>query len=194
QVINHPGTSAVTALCVGVWLWLLQRGVSPAAVGLSYHRFVTDHQWWRALISQICHFELLHLVLNISSLWGLAALAEGAPAEDSASGAARGPSLVPTLEYLRVSLLLLLTCAAICLALHHVAVAVLGLERFRHSLLVGYSGVLFGWMTLIAWGEFRGGFSLLGWSSVSATVAPFLLLLVTQALLPTASFLGHLSG
>ncbi|GIL82427.1 hypothetical protein Vretimale_11879 [Volvox reticuliferus] len=185
QVVIHPATSTITGVCLGVWLWLLQRKLSPAAVGLNYHSFVADRQWWRAIISQISHFELLHLVLNVSSLWALAAQAEPA-----------GQWPVASLEYLRISVLLLLASAAVCLVLHHVAVVFLGQDRMRHTLMVGYSCVLFGWMTLIAWRSHGHGarFGLLGMVSVPMAVAPFLLLLVTQALLPNASFLGHLSG
>ncbi|GLC35006.1 hypothetical protein PLESTM_000268600 [Pleodorina starrii] len=187
QVASHPATSAVTALCVGVWMWLLQRRVPPSAVGLSYQRFVGERQWWRALTAQVSHLDVLHLVLNVSSLWGLADQTE----PEGVAGA--------SLEYLRLSVLLLLTSAAICLALHHFAVAVLGAERQRHTLMVGYSCVLFGWMTAIAWrprGQGNGGarFGLLGVASVPMAAAPFLLLLLTQLLLPHASFLGHLSG
>ncbi|GLI70738.1 hypothetical protein VaNZ11_015763 [Volvox africanus] len=185
QVVNHPATAAVTALCLGVWLWLLQKKVSPAAVGLSYQSFVVDKQWWRAITSQVSHFELLHLVLNFSSLWALAAQAEPAGRWPGAS-----------LEYLRISVLLLLASAAVCLLLHHAVIVLLGKDHMRHTLMVGYSCVLFGWMTLIAWRSqgHRARFQLLGVVSVPMAVAPFLLLLVTQALLPNASLLGHLSG
>ncbi|GIL60117.1 hypothetical protein Vafri_14756 [Volvox africanus] len=185
QVVNHPATAVVTALCAGVWLWLIQQKVSPASVGLSYQSFVADKQWWRAITSQVSHFDLLHLVLNVSSLWALAAQAEPAGRWPGAS-----------LEFLRISVLLLLTSAAVCLLLHHLAIVLLGKDRMRHTLMVGYSCVLFGWMTLIAWQSQgrQARFGFLGVVSVPMAVAPFLLLLVTQALLPNSSFLGHLSG
>ncbi|PNH06769.1 hypothetical protein TSOC_006853 [Tetrabaena socialis] len=129
------------------------------------------------------HFEVLHLVLNLSSLWGLAPQAEPAGVAGS------------SLEFLRLSLLLLLGSGAACLALHHVAIVHLRMERLRHTAMVGYSCVLFGWMTNIALRSGRGArFNLLGLTTVPMLLAPFLLLAATQLIIPNASFLGHLSG
>lgn len=39
------------------------------------------------------------------------------------------------------------------LALCHLLVAAMRQERYRHETAVGYSGVLFGWQALLAWGR-----------------------------------------
>ncbi|KXZ41763.1 hypothetical protein GPECTOR_291g781 [Gonium pectorale] len=185
QVARHPATSAVTALLVGVWLRLLSGGVAPAAVGMSYQRCVAERQWWRAVAAQVAHLDLLHIVLNVSSLWGLA---------DGAEPAGRAGA---SADYLRTSCLLLLASAAICLALTRGALSFPALERLRHTTMVGYSCVLFGWMALLAArapAGHRGGFNLLGLATVPMAAAPFLLLAITQLIIPNASFLGHLSG
>ncbi|PNW76539.1 hypothetical protein CHLRE_11g467677v5 [Chlamydomonas reinhardtii] len=192
MVLRHPATSAVNALLVGLFLWLRHRAVVPTAVAMSYQTVVAERQWWRALVAQAAHFDLLHLVLNVSSCYGLAAQAE--------------PALRPgsSWEYLRLSFLLLLLSAGIMLALQHAALAAAvrsGLDgeaaaaSFRQRGVVGYSGVLFGQMAFIAWtAGSEGRFNLLGLTSVPMVLAPFLLAGLTQLIMPNASALGHLSG
>ncbi|KAG2432213.1 hypothetical protein HXX76_009132 [Chlamydomonas incerta] len=192
MVLRHPATSAVNALLVGLFLWLRHRAVAPGAVAMSYQNVVTERQWWRALVAQVAHFDVLHLVLNVSSCYGLAAQAE--------------PALRPgaSWEYLRVSFLLLLLSAGIMLGLEHAmlaAVARAGLDgdaaaaSLRQRQVVGYSGVLFGQMALIAWTSgSEGRFNLLGLTSVPMLLAPFLLAAVSQLVMPNSSALGHLAG
>ena len=110
------------------------------------------------LTSQLAHIDLLHLVFNVSSIWSLRQVEE-------APGA---------LHFLHCSLLILLVTAAVrsaapraCsrlparlpsrllplqvyVAVLHCLVAVLQRERFRHVVVVGYSGVVFAWLTAMA--------------------------------------------
>jgi hypothetical protein len=56
---------------------------------------------------------------------------------------------------------------------------------------VGYSGVVFGWMTIASMVGGPGQTGLLG---LPLSYMPFLSLMITQIIVPQASLLGHLSG
>lgn len=73
-------------------------------------------------------------------------------------------------------------------------VKVLKKEYFRRVTSVGYSGILFGWMASLSVFAKRGHFKILGMTRIPMSLAPFASLIVTSALIPRSSFLGHLSG
>lgn len=82
------------------------------------------------------------------------------------------------------------------LALCHVLITRCGREEQRHTLVLGYSCVLFGWMALLAARQ-PGGLRmlpLLGLGSAPLWAAPWASLALTSLLVPRASFLGHLAG
>eukprot|EP00455_Lapot_gusevi_P015793 TRINITY_DN18049_c0_g1_i2.p1 TRINITY_DN18049_c0_g1~~TRINITY_DN18049_c0_g1_i2.p1 ORF type:complete len:218 (-),score=19.95 TRINITY_DN18049_c0_g1_i2:95-709(-) len=67
-------------------------------------------------------------------------------------------------------------------------------ESQRHIYSLGYSCVVFGWMTIESM-AFRGTYmTMLGLFAIPSEFAPFFSLLVTQLIVPNASFIGHLSG
>eukprot|EP00198_Chlamydomonas_reinhardtii_P009411 XP_001698748.1 predicted protein [Chlamydomonas reinhardtii] len=167
MVLRHPATSAVNALLVGLFLWLRHRAVVPTAVAMSYQTVVAERQWWRALAA---HFDLLHLVLNVST--------------DLQCAVLHGLQIMLALQHAALA-------AAVRSGLDGEAAA----ASFRQRGVVGYSGVLFGQMAFIAWtAGSEGRFNLLGLTSVPMVLAPFLLAGLTQLIMPNASALGHLSG
>lgn len=50
--------------------------MSPEAVAISYAAFWDEKQYWRAITASFSHFEPLHLILNMMSLWNLGPLEE----------------------------------------------------------------------------------------------------------------------
>ncbi len=92
--------------------------------------------------------------------------------------------------------MLLLLCAALEAAVYHVLVVVLKREEQAHVRVLGYSGVLFGWMAALALDR-RGPamqFSLLGMAQLPGWLVPIFALGFTSLVVPSASFWGHLCG
>ena len=67
-------------------------------------------------------------------------------------------------------------------------------EYFRRVTAVGYSCVVFGWMTILAVKQPSSKLNLFGVLSLPISFAPFESLIFTSIIVPQASFIGHLSG
>jgi membrane associated rhomboid family serine protease len=179
----QPLTCAVAALCTGIfaWMWNTRRDTDLAHVALSYQRVVVERQYYRVVTATLCHVNAMHLLFNMGTLLSLGPV-------EARLGAA---------GYLRHTLLLLLLCKAVFLGATHAVVARAPPDvaaRWRESSAVGYSGVLFGWMTLQAVAQPGSAIALPGGLALPFSLAPFVSLLVNQLLVPQASFLGHLAG
>ncbi|KAK9811012.1 hypothetical protein WJX73_006286 [Symbiochloris irregularis] len=176
EVAYAPGTTATVALLAAIFILIRSRNLQYSDVGLSYERFTQQRELYRVVSSQLSHIELLHLLFNVSSTWSLrTAEADGLH------------------QYLLTSLILMLLSAAVYLAMLHILIHYTQQERYRQMNVVGYSCVVFGWMTILS---ARGvaKFSVLGMAQLPMGLAPFGSLLLTSVIFPRASFLGHLSG
>ena len=71
QIVERPVTSTLAAVCTGIWLWLSQKQLGYADVGLNYERFFHDQQYWRVITSQFSHVDFIHLLFNMASLWSI---------------------------------------------------------------------------------------------------------------------------
>lgn len=175
SVWKMPATCAVCAANIAVFVLLRARHVPPEDVGLSYRTVVGERQLWRAVTAAFAHYSVLHLAFNVAAVFQLGALERG----------------LGTLAYVRATVLLLLACPALALALHG---ALLRCGRSnRDTVAVGYSGVAFGLMTIAAARAHGGTYAVLG-LRVPALATPFLSLALTQVLVPQASFVGHAAG
>lgn len=66
--------------------------------------------------------------------------------------------------------------------------------RFDSMMSVGYSGVIFAWMTVKAMWNPSGQINIIGNLNIPVVFAPFGSLIFTQLIVPRASFTGHLAG
>ena len=103
QALEQPGTSAVTAVLCGVYLFLTTRSIGYPEIGLSFEQAIQKQQVWRIVTAQLSHVEALHLLLNVSSLWSLGGI-------EAASGPAGRSG---TLHYLQTSAILLILSGAV---------------------------------------------------------------------------------
>lgn len=182
EVLEIPATCCVCLFCVCVWLYLKQHRVGYQDVGLNYDKVVHDKEYWRLIVSQLCHIEFLHLLFNVTALWSL--------------GTAERNSHIGSFAYLRTSFLLLLLSGLMCLGIYYALIESFHRDSYRQVTSVGYSGVIFGWMTLLATRKevSQSYFTVVGMVHVPMALAPWASLLTTQLFVPKASFLGHLSG
>lgn len=146
---------------------------------MSYELLVRQRQYWRAVSAAFSHANAMHLLFNMASLWACGQM-------EVALGSA---------AYVHITLLLLLLSTSLSMAAYYVLSKRFGMRQMEAQTAVGYSCVVFGWMTIMA--QLRpGGVSLPlpGGLSLPLNLAPFTSLLVTQLIVRRASFIGHLSG
>ena len=181
EIREKPLTTLIVAASSLIWLILSQRGWGYARVGTSYEKVVEQGQYWRLLVSQLSHVELMHLVMNMSSLWSLGFVEKS-----------RG---MGTMYYLKVTVILMVFSKLMLIGFYHVMINFFKRSHYRRVTSVGYSSVVFGWMSNLSVGKRRtANFRLLGMSSIPMSLAPFASLIMTSLLIPRSSFFGHLSG
>ena len=186
DVWERPATSAVVVLCTSVWYCLHNKGLGYDEVGMSYAKVVGQRQYWRCVTASFSHVSLLHLLFNMSSLWSL-----GAVEQMGARGIA-GPW--GTGWYIRYTLVMLVGTMALVIGAYHALLRWARQERYEHVTAVGYSCVVFGWMTVLSVRQPTHSLSLLGIVNLPINLAPFGSLLFTSIIVPQASFVGHLAG
>lgn len=126
------------------------------------------------------HADLLHLLLNLMAFVPL------------------GNALERTIG--SVQMLHLVLLCGITAGLLHGGLAELTDAAFRtassaHECIVGISGVIFALLVIyLLWTDPHERLSLFGLVAIPARLYPWALLIVFQLLLPSVSFLGHLSG
>jgi len=177
DVISTPGTSLMIAICIGVWLYIMQYNLNYEDVGLSYHKIIIDKHYWRGITASLSHINILHLFFNMSSLWSCRSI-------EIAFG---------TIFYLKYSFLLMVASIAIILIFYHILIYRYNKEVYLHSMAVGYSCVVFGWMTVLSQFSSSQYFNLFGFK-MPINLAPFGSLIFTSIIVQNASFIGHLSG
>eukprot|EP00245_Coleochaete_scutata_P006412 TRINITY_DN20837_c0_g1_i1.p1 TRINITY_DN20837_c0_g1~~TRINITY_DN20837_c0_g1_i1.p1 ORF type:complete len:268 (+),score=22.68 TRINITY_DN20837_c0_g1_i1:371-1174(+) len=180
DVIQKPVTSILISICTGLWVYIQNKGVGYGDVGVSYENIVVEKQYWRVITACFSHISFLHLVFNMSSLWSLGVVE-------------KLPDL-GSVYYLKHTLVLVIASEVLCVAIYHVLIHRYRIEHYKRVIAVGYSGVVFGWMTVLSQKMPTSTLDVFGVLSLPINLAPFESLIFTSILVPQASFIGHLSG
>eukprot|EP00850_Spirogloea_muscicola_P005096 SM000023S07552 [mRNA] locus=s23:128743:130625:+ [translate_table: standard] len=182
DIIQRPATSALIAFCSAVWVYIQKHSISYADVGINYEAVVTQCQYWRLLTAAFSHISVVHLVLNMSALWSIGTVE------------ALGNLGLGIKYYLKQTLLLLLLSGPLVIAMYHLLIHRFRLDHYRRVVAVGYSCVVFGWMTVLAVKQPSSRLDLFGLFSLPINLAPLESLVLTSIVVPQASFMGHLAG
>jgi membrane associated rhomboid family serine protease len=182
DMIDKPVTTIIIGACSAIWLLAQKRGLGYADLGVSYDSVVSGGQHWRLLTSSLTHISFLHLMFNMSSLWSLGII-------ETLANLGLGIRY-----YLHNTLVLLLLSSLLVLGLYHILIHQFKLDYYKQVTAVGYSCVVFGWMTILAVKRPSSKLNLFGLLSLPISYAPFESLVFTSIIVPQASFLGHLSG
>ncbi|XP_024402289.1 RHOMBOID-like protein 13 [Physcomitrium patens] len=182
DILDRPASTCVIAICSATWLYIQQRNVGYSDVGLSYESVISQGQYWRFITSAFSHISFLHLVFNMSALWSLGVV-------ESFNDYNLG-----TAYYIQYTTILVLLSGLMVLGMYHVLITRAKLEYYRRVTAVGYSCVVFGWMTILAVRQPSLKLNLFGLLSLPISLAPFESLIFTSIIVPQASFLGHLAG
>ncbi|BBN16869.1 hypothetical protein Mp_7g09990 [Marchantia polymorpha subsp. ruderalis] len=182
DILDKPASSIIIGFCSVIWLYIQKKGLGYANLGLSYETVVSGGQHWRLLTSAFSHISFLHLVFNMSSLWSLGVI-----------------EALPQLGlgiryYLHYTLVLLTASSLVVLGFYHILIHRFKFDFYRRVTAVGYSCVVFGWMTILSVKHPSSKLELFGLLSLPISYAPFESLVFTSIIVPQASFLGHLSG
>ena len=178
EMLEKPASSSVIGVCSLIWYLIQKRGVGYADVGLSYEAAMEGGQYWRIITSAFSHVSVVHLVFNMSALWSLGAVEQ----------------LLGFQYYLHYTVVLVVLSGLLVLGTYHVMIQRFKVEYFRRVTAVGYSCVVFGWMTILAAKQPSSKLNLFGVLSLPISFAPFESLIFTSIMVPQASFIGHLSG
>ncbi|KAJ6810952.1 RHOMBOID-like protein 13 isoform X2 [Iris pallida] len=181
EIWEKPATSCIIGICSTIWFYIQKKHIGYADVGLSYETAIQGH-YWRIITSAFSHISVLHLVFNMSALWSLGLV-------EQLRRAGLGVEF-----YLQYTLVLILLSGLLVLGAYHVLIQRFKFEYFRRVTAVGYSCVVFGWMTILAVKQPSSRLNLFGVLSLPISFAPFESLIFTSIIVPQASFIGHLSG
>ena len=164
-----------------IWLKVRSSGIGYAELGLSYEQCVKHKEIWRFFTAQLTHVEPLHLLLNMSTLWSIGNT-ERTPAglRDYVKNSLLLVYLVPVvgmlmLDSAAIAIIWIVIPKAqndhrdataekllrlqVCLAIYHALIVFMKKPHFAEIRMVGYSGVLFGWLTILTQREISCCFS-----------------------------------
>ncbi|MCO5591591.1 hypothetical protein L7F22_045579 [Adiantum nelumboides] len=182
EILEKPVSSSIITLCSAIWLYIQKKCVGYGDVGMSYDSVVTERQHWRVITSAFSHISILHLVFNTNALWSLGVV-------EQLKHVGLGVEF-----YLQYTLVLIILSAFLVLGLYHLLIHRFKLEYYKRVTAVGYSCVVFGWMTILSVKQPSSKLNLFGLLSLPISFAPFESLVFTSIIVPQASFLGHLAG
>lgn len=69
-----PGTTLIGVLLCIIWFYLWNNSVDVSKTASSYISVIRKGELWRMISSSFSHFSLLHVAMNVSSLFSLASL------------------------------------------------------------------------------------------------------------------------
>lgn len=178
DLMNMPVSSTVIALCIGIWFYEWNNRVSYESVGISYAKFARQGEYWRIVSASFSHLDLMHLVFNMGSLYscGTIEIAKG------------------SMFYFQNTIILIFVSMLIAMGTYHILLTRFAMRQYENTVAVGYSCVVFGWMTILSLYQPDAAISLPGNLKLPVSITPFISLFVTQIIVRRASFIGHASG
>eukprot|EP01028_Stygiella_incarcerata_P003077 TRINITY_DN1583_c0_g6_i1.p1 TRINITY_DN1583_c0_g6~~TRINITY_DN1583_c0_g6_i1.p1 ORF type:complete len:264 (-),score=58.63 TRINITY_DN1583_c0_g6_i1:842-1633(-) len=184
HMIHAPVCTSLSLLCLTIFYLLNKRQIPFDDVGLQFERIRDHKEYWRFVSSALSHYSVIHLIMNGNSLWELSFLEVG----------------MGSWAYLECSFMVFCFTSVI-FVLCGWAIRSSGtdfLQRHVDAFAVGYSGVLFGlmtiWSTILSLQSPDLRMHIFGLFSVPMWASPIVSLVMTQVLVPRASFLGHAAG
>ncbi|KAG2720845.1 hypothetical protein I3843_02G043200 [Carya illinoinensis] len=181
EILEKPATTCIIGICSAIWFYIQKKNIGYSHVGFSYENAIEGHHW-RIITSTFSHISVLHLVFNMSALWSLGIVEQ------------LGNIGLGVVYYLHYTLVLVVLSGVLVFGMYHTLIIRFKLEHFRRVTAVGYSCVVFGWMTILSMKQPSSKLDLFGFLSLPISFAPFESLIFTSLIVPQASFLGHLSG
>mmetsp|Transcript_78340 Transcript_78340/g.210767 ORF Transcript_78340/g.210767 Transcript_78340/m.210767 type:complete len:278 (-) Transcript_78340:14-847(-) len=177
QFVRYPGTALTVAINCTVWYYIWKNGLDYAHVGSSHRLVVVEGQYWRALTASFSHISIVHLGFNMFSTWQLREVEKR----------------IGLIEYFRCTFLFLILSIMMQQTIHFFLAKTRFGERTQNTIGVGYSCVVFAWMTFASLLTTSSSLNLI-FFRLPYNVSPFFSLILTQVVIPNVDFVGHLAG
>lgn len=171
-----------------VIVFVLTSLVGPGTHGLtclSAQAVLQRLQVYRLITAPLVHGSIMHLLFNMLALVPIA------------SGLERSQGTLHLAALLAVLILLGNAGYVLLASLVQIASTLLSLQlgqALAHQCAIGFSGIVFGLIVIDNLVSHATSRSIFGLFSVPARVYPWALMVLWQLLLPSVSFLGHLTG
>jgi membrane associated rhomboid family serine protease len=180
EILNHWFTTTLIVVNVGIWIALNHFNVPVQKVSFNYKLIVEDKEWYRIVTSTFSHYNFLHILFNMFSLWSYRFMEY---------------PLYGVIGYLKISWIIMIVSSVFTLIIYKLLMWRMNWQHYRNDVhAVGYSAVIFGLLTVGALFNPRASFDLLFGLKLPVWVTPIFYLVVSSLLFPQASFVGHLSG
>ncbi|KAL0477959.1 hypothetical protein AKO1_005319, partial [Acrasis kona] len=173
DVLRHPIITSIVLVCTSIFIYVNHKNVPADDVSFNYGRIVENFEIWRMVSSTFTHYGILHIIFNMTSLWSY-----------------RMAETIGDAYYVKNSFLLMIISFGFMLGCYKLLISKMGREEYRNVNAVGYSCILFGWMTIVSFKNPNGTV----FFGIPMYLMPFVSLVFTSLIFPQASFLGHLSG
>lgn len=170
DVIYTPVSAISIVINVVICYLLNSRNLSYEDVGLSWPLVLDNRQYWRIISSCFSHFDLGHIIANVSSAW-----------------------ICRILEITDGSFMLLkyIVIIAIAGSILDCIIRKWFMSNRPPALSVGYSGVICG---LNAISATKYSYVNLFGFQIPWSIMPFIHIIMTSIIVPRASFIGHFAG
>eukprot|EP00475_Leptophrys_vorax_P032249 TRINITY_DN4961_c0_g1_i12.p1 TRINITY_DN4961_c0_g1~~TRINITY_DN4961_c0_g1_i12.p1 ORF type:complete len:233 (+),score=42.22 TRINITY_DN4961_c0_g1_i12:631-1329(+) len=157
MLVECPVTVLTIVGCVVWWFYSWNYRVDLGDVATSYLKLVEEKQLWRAITAVYTHANLLHLVFNMMSLWNLNFV-------ETTGG---------SVTYFKYTYFLVVLDELLITSFNWVMVHQFEQDRYRTQAAVGYSGVVFGLMSIVSAAGPLQLISFMGLFSVYSILYPF---------------------
>lgn len=188
----YPATSLLLLLNIGLAFLYWDKHVDPFTVCKQYSKIVFDMQIWRSFTGALAHFEGLHLLFNMTTLYTFGNTLE---------------STFGSVPFLFYNICMIPLTTIIMIGLIYLQIRLKRNDQYAQTSSVGFSGVLFAWSVVSSLESyaicpipfapdmcFATTTYNIGFITLKFNLGPFIQLLLMQFIMPRASFIGHLSG
>jgi len=176
QIRERPITTTLILCMTIIWIILWRRKVDAQKIAFQYQKVINDFQYWRTVTGAFSHLNILHLLFNMMSLWSLGGLEH----------------MLGIVVYLKFTFILMIGSMLIMIFFIYLSSNYFNRPQDKETYTLGYSGVVFGWMSISSIVG-PSNWNILG-LPIPTALAPFVSLILTQLIIPNASFVGHLAG
>jgi membrane associated rhomboid family serine protease len=174
-----PATRGIVAICLGIYALQVAMDLDLERFTMCPQLVLYIHEYYRIVTSALFHGNLMHIGMNMLSVFHLSTLLE---------------QRLGTLPHLVSTLGAILLTSLVYISIAWIASTLLEYDEWMYQHSVGFSGVLFHFCVLECNLSSNTSRSIFGMFHVPTYVYPWVLLVLLQFFIPNLSFLGHLSG
>lgn len=167
-ILNYPATIVILIVLFYIFYYVNKHSIDVEVVALNEHKLLDNKQYYRVFTAAFVHYDLIHILMNSASFWSLKLLEKQG-----------------IFEYMKMIVIIAIAAGFLDSIIRRSFLP----DREVYS--IGFSGVVCGLMTIMT--LYTSSINFFGFN-LPWSFAPFFYILLTQLIIPHASFIGHLSG